>query len=85
MPSQLTLTKTDQARLARIAREADRTPEEVLRFILDNGIGESTLILKKVAASRAAAARGEVAPHDVAMKRFRAVVLQNGRKPKKAA
>lgn len=85
MAAQITLSKSDQARLARIAREAGKTPQEVLRFILDNGLGAAALILGKVAASRAAAARGEVIPHDAAVRRARAVLVRHAGKPKKAA
>ena len=78
MSAQITLSKSDQARLARLAREADRTPQEVLRFILDNGLDAAALILKKVAVSRAAALRGEVVPHETAMRRARAVLTRHG-------
>ena len=85
MPAQITLSKSDHVRLARIAREARKTPQEVLRFILDNGLGTAALILAKVATSRAAAARGEVIPHDAAMRRAHAVLERHAGKPKKAA
>jgi len=85
MPAQISLGKSDQARLARIAREAGKTREEVLRFILDHGLGTAALILGKVAASRAAAARGEVIPHDAAMRRAHAVLVRHAAKPKIAA
>ena len=85
MPAQISLGKSDQARLARIAREAGKTREEVLRFILDHGLGTAALILGKVAASRAAAVRGEVIPHDAAMRRAHAVLVRQSGKPKIAA
>ena len=47
MPARISLGKSDQARLARIAREAGKTREEVLRFILDHGLGTAALVLGK--------------------------------------
>ena len=85
MPAQVTLSRTDQVRLARLAREANKTPHEVLRFILDNGLSTAAHILDIVADSRAAATRGEVASHAVAMRRVRATIERNAGRTKKTA
>ena len=85
MPTDLILSRADQTRLTRLARAANRTPEEVLRFILDNGLSEAALLVHKVTASRSAAARGEVIPHAAAMRRARAVIERHAGTSKKTA
>ena len=61
MTTDATLSRADQTRLARLARAANKTPGEVLRFVLDNGLNEAALLLDKVTASRSAAAQATIA------------------------
>ena len=84
MRADATLSRADQTRLARLARAANTTPGEVLRFILDSGLSDAAMLLDKVATARAAAARGEVISHSAAMRRTRAAIERHAGKSNKA-
>ena len=55
----LTLTATQQRRLERLAREAKRTPQAMLRFVLRDGFDYCGYVVKSVNEGIASLARGK--------------------------
>ena len=82
----LALTATQQRRLEKLAREAGRTPQAMLRFVLRDGFGLCELeVGESIAAERDAMRRGYV-PREEARRRTRAVIdAAHARKRRQAA
>ena len=82
----LALTTTQQRRLEKLARDAGRTPEAMLRFVLRDGFELCELeINESIAAERDAARRGYV-PHAEVRGQARAVInAAHVRKSRQAA
>lgn len=70
----LALTTTQQRRLERLARDAGRTPQVMLRFVLRDGFELCELeVNESIAAERDAARRGYV-PDEQVRRQSRAVI-----------
>ena len=82
----LALTITQQRRLERLARDAGRTPQAMLRFVLRDGFDVCELeVNESIAAERDAARRGYV-PHGEVRRQTRAVIdAAHARKRRQAA
>jgi predicted transcriptional regulator len=70
----VTLTTTQQRRLEKLARDAGRTPQAMLRFVLRDGFDVCELeVNESIAAERDATQRGYV-PREEARRQARSVV-----------
>jgi len=79
------LTKAQQRRLEKLAREAGRTPQAMLRFVLRDGF---ELCEEDVAAARSAEvelARSGTVPHRHVSNEARAVIAHHARAPRRQA
>jgi predicted transcriptional regulator len=79
------LTKAQQRRLEKLAREARRTPQAMLRFVLRDGF---ELCEEDVAAARNAEvelARSGTVPHRQVSNEARAVIARHARTPRRQA
>jgi len=79
------LTKTRQRRLEELAREAGRTPQSMLRFVLRDGF---ELCEEDVAAARAAeaeATQSRTVPHRQVLNEARAVIARIARARRRQA
>ena len=82
----LSLTTPQQRRLEKLAHDAGRTPQAMLRFVLRDGFDLCELeVNESIAAERDAMQRGYV-PHEEARRQARAVIDSNhARKRRQAA
>ena len=82
----LALTTTQQRRLEKLARDAGRTPQAMLRFVLRDGFELCELgVNESIAAERDAMRRGYV-PHEEVRRQTRAVIdAAHARKRRQAA
>jgi len=82
----LALTTTQQRRLEKLARDAGRTPQAVLRFVLRDGFDLCELeVNESIAAERDAMRRGYVS-HEEVRRQTRAMIdATNGRKRRQTA
>jgi hypothetical protein len=82
----LTLTTTQQRRLEKLARDAVRTPQEMLRFVLRDGFDLCELeVNESIAAERDAMRRGYV-PDQVVRRQTRSMIdAAHARKRRQAA
>ena len=70
----LALTTTQQRRLEKLARDAGRTPQAMLRFVLRDGFDLCELeVNESIAAERDATRRGYV-PHEEVRRQTRAMI-----------
>ena len=79
------LTKAQQRRLEKLARETGRTPQAMLRFVLRDGF---KLCEEDVAATRSAEvelARSGTVPHIQVSNEARAVITRHARAPRRQA
>jgi len=79
------LTKAQQRRLEKLAREARRTPQAMLRFVLRDGF---ELCEEDVASERSAEvelARSDTVPHRQVSGEARAVIARHARAPRRQA
>jgi predicted transcriptional regulator len=79
------LTKAQQRRLEKLAREAGRTPQAMLRFVLRDGF---ELCEEDVAAARSAEvelARSGTVPHRQVSNEARDVIAHHARAPRRQA
>lgn len=79
------LTKAQQRRLEKLAREAGRTPQAMLRFVLRDGF---ELCEEDVAAARSAEVelvRSGTVPHSQVSNEARAVIARHARAPRRQA
>jgi len=79
------LTKAQQRRLEKLAREARRTPQAMLRFVLRDGF---ELCEEDVAAARSAEvelAESGTVPHRQVSNEARAVIARHARAPRREA
>lgn len=77
------LTKAQQLRLEKLAREAGRTPQAMLRFVLRDGF---ELCEEDVAAARGAEAeleKSSTVPHSQVSNEARAVIARHARAPRR--
>ncbi len=82
---QTALTKAQQRRLEKLAREARRTPQTMLRFVLRDGF---ELCEEDVAAARSAEAelaRLDTVPHRRVSNEARVVIAKHARAPRRQA
>ena len=82
----LALTTTQQRRLEKLARDAGRTPQAMLRFVLRDGFDLCELeVNESTAAERDAMRRGYV-PHEEVQRQTSAMIdAAHGRKRRQAA
>ena len=81
----LSLTDAQQRRLARLAREAGRTPKAMLRFVLRDGFDACEEDVRENLIADAEFAAGRAVPHKEAMKRVRSAIDAHARKQKQTA
>jgi hypothetical protein len=82
----LVLSVAQQLRLERLAREAGRTPEQVLKFVLRDGFDYCEWQVRESLAADAEAARVGTIPNEVVMREARAKIeTARGRRRPKAA
>ncbi len=78
------LSPAMEKRLAKLAKDAGRTPAEMLPYVLQDGFEFNEDFVRKVNESITEADAGKTVPHAQVMKEIEAVIQQHGR-PKKAA
>lgn len=70
MPDFATLTKTDRARLQKLADEAGRTPHDMLKYVLQDGFEQTEKEVRLIKKRMDEAATRSAIPHDQAMERI---------------
>lgn len=81
----LALTPAQQRRLERLAREAGRTPQSMLRFVLRDGFDTCEEDVRESLAADAEFAAGRSYPHADVMARGKAIIERHARGQKQAA
>ena len=82
----LALTSAQQRRIGRLAREAGRTPQRMMRFVLREGFDFCEWVVRESFAADEDVKRRGVATNDEAMRRAREVVAAGyAKRPRKAA
>jgi predicted transcriptional regulator len=81
----LTLTAAQQRRLERLARDAERTPKAMLKFVLRDGFDACEEDVRESLAADAEFAAGKAVTHKEAMRRARAAIESRAGKHKQAA
>jgi predicted transcriptional regulator len=81
----LALTTAQRRRLERLAREAGRTPQAMLRFVLRDGFETCEEDVRENFAADAEFAAGKSVTHKEAMKRVRSAIESHAGRPKQAA
>ena len=70
----LALTTTQQRRLEKLARDAGRTPQAMLRFVLRDGFDLCELEVNESITAERDAERSGYVPHDEVRRQARAVI-----------
>jgi predicted transcriptional regulator len=81
----LALNAAQQRRLQRLARDAGRTPQAMLKFVLRDGFEACEEDVRESRAGDADFAAGRSVSHQEAMRRARATVASHARRHKQAA
>jgi len=82
----MALTPTQQRRLSKLAREAGRTPEQTLRFVLRDGFDFCEWEVRESRAADDEIKRGGAIPNDQVQREARRVIdASRARKTRKAA
>lgn len=81
----LSLTPTQQRRLAKLAREAGRSPRRMTAFVLRDGFDFCDWAVRESLASQAAEKQRGVVADDVARREARAVIARHARRHKQTA
>jgi len=81
----LMLDAASSRRIARLARKAGCTIEEMLQFVLRDGFDVTAEDVREAALANAELDAGRAIPHDEATRRARAMVERHAGKHKKAA
>ena len=82
----LALTPAQQQRLGRLARDAGRTPQQMMRFVLRDGFDFCEWVVRESLAADVDIKRRGVASNDEAMRQAREVVAAaHVKRPRKAA
>jgi predicted transcriptional regulator len=77
------LTQAQQRRLEKLAREAGRSPQTMLRFVLRDGFERCEEDVRADIVADAEAARGELVPNEQVMKEARAIIARYAGTPRK--
>jgi len=83
--TQLMLNLAQQRRLVRLARNARRTPQAMLRFVLRDGFDVCEEDVRESVAADAEFSAGKSVTHKEVMRRARAVIATHARGHKQAA
>lgn len=82
----LALTPAQQRRIGRLAHDAGRTPQQMMRFVLRDGLDFCEWAVRESLAADADVERRGAASNDEAMRRAREVVAAAyAKRPRKAA
>jgi hypothetical protein len=82
----IALSTTQQRRLERLAREAGRTTEQMLKFVLRDGFEYCEWQVRQSAAADVEAKRLGTTPHEVVMREARELIESaRGRRRRQAA
>ncbi len=81
----LALSPTQQRRLEKLAREAGRTPQAMLRFVLREGFDACEEDVRENLTADAEFASGRSYPHADVMARGKAIIERHSRGHKQAA
>jgi predicted transcriptional regulator len=73
---QPTLTQAQHRRLAKLAREAGRTPQSMLRFVLRDGFEQCEDDVQAARLAEAELARSGTVPHQQVMNEARATIAR---------
>jgi len=73
------------AKLAKLAKEAGRTPAEMLPYVMEDGFDYTEDFVRKVNEAIASADAGDVVPHEEVMREAQAIIDAHAAKRKKAA
>lgn len=76
---QPTLSQAQQRRLVRLAREAGRTPQSMLRFVLRDGFDQCEDDVQAARMAEAEIARSGTVPHRQVMTEARATITRHAR------
>jgi len=79
------LTKAQQRRLEKLAREARRTPQAMLRFVLRDGFDLCEEDVSAAHNAEVELARSGTVPHRQVSSEARAVIAQHARAPRRQA
>ena len=77
----IALSIAQHRRLERLARDANRTPQQMLKFVLRDGFEYCEWQVRESLAAEAEAKRAGTVPHDIVMREARELV-NSSRRPK---
>lgn len=84
MTAQITIPASLAGRLEKLATEAGRTPQEMLKYVMRDGFEYTENFVRKVKAGIADADAGRLTPHDQVMTELEAVIEKHAQKKKAA-
>ncbi len=82
---QTTLTQAQQRRLVRLAREAGRTPQSMLRFVLRDGFEQCEDDVLAARMAEAEISRSGTVPHQEVVNEARATIAHHARAQRRQA
>lgn len=82
---QPTLSQVQQRRLVKLAREAGRTPQAMLRFVLKDGFEQCEDDVQAARMAEAELARSGTVPHQEVMNEARATIARHARTQRRQA
>ncbi len=82
---QPTLSQVQQRRLVKLAREAGRTPQAMLRFVLRDGFEQCEDDVQAARMAEAELARSGTVPHQEVMNEARATIARHARAQRRQA
>ncbi len=82
---QPTLSQVQQRRLAKLAREAGRTPQAMLRFVLRDGFEQCEDDVQAARMAEAELARSGTVPHQQVLNEARATIVRHARAQRRQA
>lgn len=74
-----TLTPTMEKRLAKLAKEAGRTPAEMLPYVMRDGFDYTEAFIRKVKEGLAETDSGKTVPHAQVVKEIETAIQRHGR------
>jgi predicted transcriptional regulator len=84
MTATITIPARLAGRLEKLAAEAGRTPQEMLKYVMRDGFEYTENFVRKVKAGIADADAGRLIPHDQVMAELEAVIEKHAQKKKAA-
>ena len=79
------LNQAQQRRLVKLAREAGRTPQSMLRFVLRDGFEQCEEDVQAARSAEAEISRSGTVPHQQVMNKARATIARHARAQRRQA